>query len=414
MPRKLFGFVLVLLIFTTPVWAQISFTLKSAPEDLDVYFNNELIRPLSSAAGHRNYRIANAGILRFSAEGYDTIEYHSDVLPVRNGIVGIKLEITNGMAEYRGEYATGRQPKSVYFSPNGQWLFVPLLENNGIDVFSMTGELLRYERRLTVPGSRAVGFVEAMFDEARREIWFSNFEDNRVHIYDLDTLEYKMSSSTGGVLSKVITQSNDGRITVVSNWVTMCISVFDSDTKQMLRRIRVGGTPRGMAFSPDDSLLYVAIYDAPLIIVVDMARNTIVQRFRFATGHGAARHVIYWEDKLYVSDMGQGTVNILDPATGTLLRSAYVGPNINTIALSPDGQYIAAASRGINNPIDYTRPGPDFGAVYILRADDLSLQEKIWGRNQPTGLSFSPDGRFLAFTDFLDQNLQFYRFHAGR
>jgi len=35
--------------------------------------------------------------------------------------------------------------------------------------------------------------------------------------------------------------------------------------------------------------------------------------------------------------------------------------------------------------------------------------ERIWGRNQPTGLALSPDGKFLVFTDFLDQNLELYR-----
>jgi len=33
----------------------------------------------------------------------------------------------------------------------------------------------------------------------------------------------------------------------------------------------------------------------------------------------------------------------------------------------------------------------------------------VWGRNQPTGLAFSADGRYLAFTDFLDNNVELYR-----
>jgi sugar lactone lactonase YvrE len=106
--------------------------------------------------------------------------------------------------------------------------------------------------------------------------------------------------------------------------------------------------------------------------------------------------------------MLRGTVNILNAATGALLRSQFVGLNINTIVLSPDGRYVYASSRGRNNPQDYTLPGPDFGAVYILRADDLSLVERIWGRNQPTGLAISPDGKLMVFTDFLDNNLQLY------
>jgi sugar lactone lactonase YvrE len=107
--------------------------------------------------------------------------------------------------------------------------------------------------------------------------------------------------------------------------------------------------------------------------------------------------------------MYRGRVCVLDAAAGTLLKAVRVGPNINTIVLSPGGERLYASSRGRNNPQDYTRPGPEFGAVYALSAADLSLEEKVWGRNQPTGLAVSPDGHCLVFTDFLDDNLEIYR-----
>ena len=296
MLKKLFicCMAITLLWGAAPLWAQTAFTLKSAPPDLNVYYNGEAIKPVSSANGHRNYRISGEGILRFSADGYKAQEYPSNALPVKKGIVGIKLENETGIAELRGEYKTGEQPKSVYFSPDGQRLFVPLLAEHGIDVFRLTGQTLSFEKRLTVPNSRTEGFVEAFFDEKRRELWFSNMVENKAHIYDLDTLEYKTSLPTGGELSKVIVQSPDGKLTIISNWVTENLSVFDSDTKKLLRRIPVGGIPRGMAFSPDGSLLYTAIYDTPLIAVVDMNEYKVSKRFRVRDGNtGAVRHVIY-------------------------------------------------------------------------------------------------------------------------
>ena len=387
-----------------------TFTLKSAPADLHVFLDGERINPVSAdpAAGLRDFEIDRAGILSFRAAGYRTIEHRSNALPVRNGIVGIKLELEQGFLRLRGEYATGQQPKSAFFSPDGQRVFLPLLGQHGIDVFRRAGDTLEFERRLRVPGSRASGFVEALCDARRRELWVSNMEKNTVHIFDLDTLDYKTSLSTGGVFPKVIAQSPDGTITVVSNWVSRDVSVFDSEERELLHRIPVGGIPRGMAFSSDGALLYTAIFDEPLIAVVDMAQNKVIRRFRLYEGAGAARHIIYRNGRLYVSDMLRGTVNILNASTGALLRSRRIGPNINTIVLSPDGRYVFASSRGRNNPAAYTLPGPDFGAVFMLRAYDLSLVERVWGRNQPTGLDISPDGRLLVFTDFLDANLQLY------
>ena len=414
--RQFICFTLLLLtaVFSLPAQsaAQIpapkTFSLKSAPHDLEVYLNDELIKPFSSGRGIRNYRLTDSGTLKFIASGHRPQIFNSDFLPVKNGIVGIKLENTNSVMQLKGEYKTGSQPKSVYFSPDGKRLFVPLINQHGVDVFYQKKGLLIYEKRLTVPDSKAIGFVEALCDAKRRELWVSNMLENKVHIYDLDTLEYKLSLNTGGVYPKVIAQSPDTQLTIASNWSSMDVSVFDSNTKKLLRRIPVGGTPRGMAFSPDSSLLYVAIYDEPLIVAVNLEQNKIVSRFRLYQGAGAARHVIYNDEKLYVSDMLRGTVNILNAQTGALLHSRRIGMNINTIVLSPCGHYIFASSRGTNHPEDYTLPGPDYGAVFMLDARNLTLREKIWGRNQPTGLAVSPDGKYMVFTDFLDANLEWY------
>jgi YVTN family beta-propeller protein len=385
----------------------VAFGLKSAPPDLAVSLNGEIQKPTSEAGGIRNYRITGGGTLRFSAETYRSVEYPSGALPVKNGRLEIKLEKESGVMKLLGEYSTGIQPKSAYFSPDGRRIFVPLLDQHGIDVFRFEQSLV-FEKRLTVPAGRAVGFVEAMTDERRRELWISNMVENKVHIFNLDTLDYKMSLGTGGILPKVVAQNPDGSLTVVSNWVSRDISVFDSETKKLLRRIPAGGTPRGMAFSPDGKLLYTAIFDEPVIAVIAMTQNKVSKRYRLYEGAGAARHVIYRDNRLYVSDMYRGTVNILNASTGALIASKRIGPNINTIVLSPDGKRLAASSRGRNNSEDYTKPGPDFGAVYLLKAEDLSLEERIWGRNQPTGLAFSPNGKYLVFTDFLDANLELY------
>jgi len=405
------SFIVIIVLFLMPVTVKaqsVAFGLKSAPPDLVVSLNGELQKPVSEASGIRHYRIAGSGTLRFSADAYKTLEYPSGGLPLKNGRLDIKLENENGVMRLLGEYSTGDQPKSAYFSPDGGRLFVPLLNQRGVDVFRFNNKSLVFEKRLSVPASAATGFVEAMTDEKRRELWVSNMLENKVHIYNLDTLDYKTSLATGGVLPKVVAQNPDGSLTVVSNWVSKNISVFDSETKILLRRIPVSGTPRGMAFSPDGKLLYTAIFDEPVIEVIDMTHNKTSARYRLYEGAGAARHVIYRNGMLYVSDMYRGTVNILNAATGMLLASKRIGPNINTIVLSPDGKIIAASSRGRNNSEDYTKPGPDFGAVYLLNAKDLSLEERIWGRNQPTGLAFSPDGKYLAFTDFLDANMELY------
>jgi DNA-binding beta-propeller fold protein YncE len=386
---------------------------------MTVSFDGQALRGKDTENGTAAYAVekkpegAGAGVLSFAAEGYREISLEAAGLEgfLKNGRLEIKLEKENGVFEKITELPTGVQPKSAYFSPGGERIFVPLLGQHGVDVFRIKPDLSSpvpyFERRLAVPGSRASGFVEAMIDEERREVWVSNMEENKVHIFNLDTLEYTRGVPTGGVMPKVIIRN--GNITAVSNWLSKNISIFNTDTKEVSALIPVSGIPRGMAFSDDGSFLYTAIYDGPVIDVIDMNAKKVVSSYRFHEGAGAARHVIYRSGMLYVSDMAKGTVCILDAASGKPLKERRIGPNINTIVLAPDGKRIIASSRGRNNPEDYTRPGPEFGAVYVLKADDLSVEEKIWGRNQPTGLAVSPGGTTLVFTDFLDANLEVYR-----
>jgi DNA-binding beta-propeller fold protein YncE len=394
--------------------------LKAGPPDMKFFHNGGELRA-AAETGLRRFVLEGPGVVRFEAPGFTGKTLHTREIPglLRGGQLQIKLERERGTVEYLREISTGRQPKSVYFSPEGDRLFVPLLGQRGVDVFRFAGNgapkppELGFEKRLAVPGGGAGGFVEALCDGRRRELWVSNMEENRVHIFDLDTLAYKRFIDTGGVMPKVIAQSPEGDITVVSNWLSRNISVFDSQTKERLALIPVGGAPRGMAFSPDGKTLYAAIFDGPVIAVIDMVTKKTAAPYRLYEGAGAARHVIYSEGKLFVSDMYRGNVCILDAASGKLIKAVRVGSNINTIVLSPGGKRLYASSRGRNNPEDYTKPGPEFGALYILRPADLSLEEKVWGRNQPTGLAVSPDGRHLAFTDFLDDNLELYRIKTG-
>jgi DNA-binding beta-propeller fold protein YncE len=106
--------------------------------------------------------------------------------------------------------------------------------------------------------------------------------------------------------------------------------------------------------------------------------------------------------------MANATVLIVDTTTGKTVGTVAVASNPHEMTVSYDQSLVAVASRGKNNPNDYQLAGPDFGKVTVFLASG-AVAGSVWGRNQPTGLAFSPDNRYLAFTDFLDNNLELYR-----
>ncbi len=80
----------------------------------------------------------------------------------------------------------------------------------------------------------------------------------------------------------------------------------------------------------------------------------------------------------------------------------------NTIQLSLDGKYLFVSCRGPNNSAGYTLRSPRSGKLYLISTDNFEVL-KVWtGGNQPTGLGLSPDGRYLATTDFHDARLNVY------
>ncbi|HQO65239.1 MAG TPA: beta-propeller fold lactonase family protein, partial [Spirochaetales bacterium] len=126
----------------------------------------------------------------------------------------------------------------------------------------------------------------------------------------------------------------------------------------------------------------------------------------------AKRHLVVdpVRNRLYASDMGRGSVFAYDLAADRQLAEIPIAPNVktNTIALSPDGRWLYASTRGPNNPVDYERKGPAFGELLVIDTDSLAIVERHWGGNQPTGLAVSPDGRLVVLTDFLDHRLEVY------
>jgi sugar lactone lactonase YvrE len=57
-------------------------------------------------------------------------------------------------------------------------------------------------------------------------------------------------------------------------------------------------------------------------------------------------------------------------------------------------------------------PGPEWGSVLALDASTGKPLDAIVGGDQTTGLDVSPDGKRLAFTDFLDDRVQLYEVPA--
>jgi DNA-binding beta-propeller fold protein YncE len=349
------------------------------------------------------------------AEGYRPARVTVDV--VGTGlVVEAKLERAASVLRLVAVVPTDARPKSVAYTPDGRRLVVAPLSGSRIDVLDARTGALVATPAPPEPWAGYQGFVEIAFPYGRGECWVSQMYTDRIHVFSLEDFSYLRTVRCGGVFPKVLLAHPDGRV-FVSNWLSETVSALSPDGSVRLGSMRTTGTPRGVALSLDGGTLYVANFSGGTIEAFDASTYGKLEiPFGGEPGSsagGAKRHLVVdaVKGRLYASDMGRGSVFAYDLTTGRTLAEIVVAPNAktNTIAISPDGRWLYASTRGPNNAVDYERKGPAFGELIVIDTERLVIVERHWGGNQPTGLAVSPDGRDIVFTDFLDHRLEIYR-----
>ncbi len=399
----------------------VAVALRISPPDALVYELGPDAKPrrLSLIPGANGSRIATLEPgrreLLIEAPGYESSRV--SLAAAAGAELQAKLERSGSLLRYEGEGRTGARPKSVSFTPDGKLLVLPLLSGRGADL--LDAATLERVGALEPPPSfaKAEGFVESAFFPALREIWVSQMHNSTIHVFDLDSLAYKASFPSGGSYPKVICPSADGSKAFVTNWVSEDLSVIDAATRVLLAKVKLGGTPRGLAASEDGAWLYIARFAGPggsakgggailRLRLADMRLDTL-----WPADGGAKRHLVLDErrGRLYATDMGRDSLFAIEAATGKLVKEVKLGPNPNACALSPDGSMIYACTRGTNGKRGYELEGPDAGELIAIDAESLEIVARQWGGDQPTGLAVSADGSRLVFTDFLDRRVEAYR-----
>jgi YVTN family beta-propeller protein len=366
---------------------------------------------LELAPGANGARVAALSpglhLLAMSAEGCETRIFRVSVGP-SGASAQEKLERSPSRLKLAGMARTGARPKSVAFTPDGRLIVAPLLSGRGADLIDAA--TLEKVGELEPPPAyaKAEGFVESAVVAPLREIWVSQMHNSTIHAFDLDSLAYKDSFPSGGSYPKVIAVSPDGSRAYVTNWVSEDLSIIDTATRAVLAKVKLSGTPRGLAASSDGTRLYIARFAGGSILrlgLPDMKLETL-----YAADGGAKRHLVLDEarGRLYATDMARDSLFVLEAATGKLIKEVRLGPNPNTCALSPDGSTVYACTRGTNGAEGYEKEGPDAGELIAVDAESLEVAWRQWGGDQPTGLAVSPDGRRAVFSDFLDARLEAY------
>ena len=304
-----------------------------------------------------------------------------------------------------GKYKCGRQPKQVLFSPDSKYIIMPLLDDTGFDIFSVQEK--KIIKRIQPPNSSKVGFAEGLFIPEKGVFLVSQMTTANIYEYTYPGFEYKRTIPTTGNWSKFIAFNSQDQLLAVSNWVSNDVSIIDYKTGECLRKITTGAAPRGLYFIENGKSIISLSFDAGLIEKFEVQSG---KRLNFIKIDNAAmRHIVLndTQTKAYVSDMYHRLVYEVDLTTFTITAKTQVFNNPNTIKLYKN-RWLFVSSRGPNNKEDYTKRSPENGKIQVIDTQTMEVVISFEGGNQPTGLDISPDGKYLCFSNFQDENIELY------
>lgn len=328
--------------------------------------------------------------------------------------LGQNWESKDEFPYFRKSVKTGRAPKSCCFSPDGTMLAVCLLSDNGVDLYDT--RTMHMIKRITpafheggdpyTNREHFWGYAEGQFHDQSGDFWFTRMTTGEFYVYqsEVDTI---FTYDAKGSWTKAVSFSPTRTYVAFSHWLSNSITIFDTQSRSLLKKIKTGKTPRGMAWI-DERTIAVALYGTGDVQVFHVETGELMHTI---TPHGhSARDVCYdpRTQMIYFSDSGRSVVRKYNWTEKKMAAVARVDMKPNSIRLTPDGQYLFVSCRGPNNPQGYTLRSPRNGSIYLLRTDDMTVAKKWTGGNQPTGLAISPDGRMLATTDFQDHRLNLY------
>ena len=304
-----------------------------------------LIKTIDGSIAPKSVRASNDGIVsahnmmyKHSVTIYDSKTF--ELLKTIPDSVSLKeFGFSKSSSTFRGAPVEGS------FSPDGKYLYV--------SNYSMYGP--GYKKEGSDTCSPSSGF-------------------DRSFVYRIDRSNYQINAVYPvGSVPKVVEVTPNNKYVLVANWCSYTVSVISVAEQKVVKTVKIGKYPRGIAISKDSSKAYVAEMGGNRIHVIDLANFSTSY---IPIGSNPRAIVLSPDDsKMYVTMNLSGRVASWDLIENKPGKSVRTGNKARSLALSSDGSELFVVNYLSNT-------------LSKIQTSDMKILETIKVCPEPIGVTY--------------------------
>jgi len=248
-----------------------------------------------------------------------------------------------GFSKYSGKYKGA--PVEGTFSPDGKFLYV--------SNYAMYGK--GFNKEGTDTCSPADGYDKSFIYRINR----SNYQIDGVYPV--------------GSVPKVVEVTPDNRYVLVANWCSYTVSVISVELNKVVKMVKIGRYPRGIAINNDSTKAYVAEMGGNRIHVIDLQDFTT----SYIPIGSNPRAIVLSPDNstMYVTMNLSGKVASWDLVNNKAGKSVKTGNAARSLAINADGSHLFV----VNYKSD---------TMSRVRTSDMKVTQNIKVCNEPIGITY--------------------------
>lgn len=329
-----------------PIFLVVSLCASATPAQGEIVSPSmKLIKTINGSISPKSVRSSGDGVVsahnmmyRHSVTVYDAKTF--ELLHTIPDSVSLKdFGASNNSGTYKGAPVEGS------FSPDGKYLYV--------SNYAMYGKGYNKEGHDTC--SPADGYDKSF-------------------VYRINRATYQIDSIYPvGSVPKVVEVTPDNKYVLAANWCSYTVSVISVEKNKVVKTIKIGRYPRGIAISNDSTKAYVAEMGGNRIHVIDLQDFST----SFIPIGSNPRAIVLSPDNstMYVTMNLSGRVASWNLITNKPGKSVRTGEAARSLAISSDGSSLYV----VNFKSD---------TMSRVRTTDMKVTQNIKVCNEPIGITY--------------------------